>query len=69
MIADIDFRWVKRIENVPIKGCEMTLATEVKALQYRKNVEIEPKWVDTDNGLMLCSHQWTDWQDVPVVEE
>ena len=57
MIADIEFRWVKR--KIPFDPVNY-----VAVLQFRK----KEFWANTENypdGL----HEWADWQDVPVEEE
>jgi hypothetical protein len=66
MIADIEFRWVKRFSepheySIGSPGCETVL-------QFRKQIPSIP--------FCLAGHKdrweefsWTDWQDVPVVEE
>lgn len=56
MIADIDFRWVKRkIAFDPINY--------ENVLQFRKRIP-DDQWCYANP-----EHQWTRWQDVPVVEE
>jgi hypothetical protein len=59
MIADIDFRWVKR--QVEIKTTSPTndvIYAQEKMLQFRTHKIF-------GNSPMFIS----DWQDVPVVEE
>ena len=62
MIADIEFRWLKRKTGrqafVPVNTMANShrLAEEYEdVLQFRKQ--------------QIPSMTWTDWQDVPVVEE
>ena len=61
MIADIEFRWVKRDGKRkfdPINGADLAWIKRKKVLQFRK--------CETFDG---SPRYWTDWQDVPVVEE
>jgi hypothetical protein len=70
MIADVESRWVKRIACTTIS----TITQEVisrdyeNVLQFRKGyptLEIKEGRLDrVKSGI-----RWTDWQDVPVVEE
>jgi hypothetical protein len=64
MIADIEFRFVKRSavsKGIPTAK-EVWNGAVVTVLQFRtKIMKADPfgAWID----------EWTDWQDVPVVEE
>lgn len=60
MIADIEFRWVKREVNKDMLTSKP--ADYERVLQFRKKImKSDPfgAWID----------EWTPWQDVPVVEE
>ena len=58
MIADIEFRWVKRIEPMIAYADGRVDGDVIKVLQFRKHEVF-------GNSTIFVS----DWQDVPVVEE
>lgn len=63
MIADIEFRWVRR--QVPLNHdmqINAVFSIQKEILQFRK--QFCPN-MDELNRV----YEWTDWQDVPVVEE
>ena len=66
MIADIEFRWVKRIEPMIAYADGRVDGDVIKVLQFRK-VE-QGEWEPCGKGEIQRTH-YGDWQDVPVVEE
>ncbi len=64
MIADIEFRWAPASILRPKSGWDDGFTrekVETKVLQFRK------QYHNIDE--LSSSYDWTDWQDVPVVEE
>ena len=40
-----------------------------KVLQYRTQLEVTDYSTTTLNGSFTKKREWTDWQDVPIVDE
>ena len=40
-----------------------------KVLQYRTRIEVTDYSRTTDTGSFIKKHEWTNWQDVPTVED
>ena len=40
-----------------------------KVLQYRTQIEITDYSTTTNKGSFINKKEWTDWQDVPTVNE
>ncbi len=40
-----------------------------KVLQYRTQLEVTDYSITTLNGSFTKKREWTDWQDVPTIED
>jgi hypothetical protein len=40
-----------------------------KVLQYRTQIEVTDYSTTTDKGSFIKKREWTEWQDVPTVED
>lgn len=60
-MQDIELRFLERIEEMQASG-EVPMGRRVRVLQWRKRYA-------TYGTALALGWVWTDWQDVPMVQE